>query len=58
MSTASVMLKKSSFFQIVSNAPRTLPPTSPDPRCSTPSELHDGGLKGELVLIDFEKQGR
>ena len=35
MSTASVMLMNSSFLLIVASAPRTLPPTSSEPRCST-----------------------
>ena len=35
MSTANVMLMNSSFLLIVSKAPRTLPTTSADPRCST-----------------------
>ena len=37
ISTASVLLMNSSFLSIVCRAPRTLPATSAEPRCSTQS---------------------
>jgi hypothetical protein len=40
MSIANVMLMNSSFLLIVASAPRTLPPTSPEPRYFNPRLDH------------------
>jgi len=57
INTASVSFMNSSFLSMASSAPRTLSATSAS-RLDPIRKLHDGRLKGELVLVDLVQQGR